>query len=256
MTIATNYCYLTYTTGSVSNTSIPVTCTSSSNQTQLIVSLPGTASSNYPNLNGPSYVLQVYGVGITASSISQSITLTLRDNSGSYIIETGTRLLTTTVSNPQTISINQITYQYNNPIVKSSMFISFTLPRSLYLDETFVMIMGKDLSDSNTLVQKLNIILTDSANNTIDTIQALSSTSYKLTFTVTNPALILAGNYTLYIYGLQIPSSNTNDIFYIIYQRNFDNLYTLANTGSTTAPFPSLSNRINSLITMDSIFNS
>jgi hypothetical protein len=36
------------------------------------------------------------------------------------------------------------------------MFISFTLPRSLYLDETFVMVMGKDLSDSNTLVQKFN----------------------------------------------------------------------------------------------------
>lgn len=256
MTIATNYCYLSYTTGSVGNTSIPVTCTSSSNQTQLVVSLPGTASSNYPNSNGPTYVLQVYGVGITASSISQSITLTLRDNSGSYIIETGTRLLTTTVSNPLTISINQITYQYNNPIVKSSMFISFTLPRSLYLDETFVMIMGKDLSDSNTLVQKLNIILTDGTNTTIDTIQSLSSTSYKLTFTVTNPALIVAGNYILYIYGLQIPSSNTNDIFYIIYQRNFDNLYTLSNTGSTTAPFPSLSNRINSLITMESIMNS
>lgn len=109
----------------------------------------------------------VYGVGITASSISQSITLTLRDNSGSYIIETGTRLLTTTVANPLNIAINQITYQYNNPIVKSSIFVIFTLPRNLYLDETLVIIMGKDLSDSNTIVQKLNIVLFDSSGNKI-----------------------------------------------------------------------------------------
>jgi hypothetical protein len=106
MTISTKYCYLSYVTNTVTNTSIPVTCTSASNQSQLIVSLPGTASSNYPNTNNPNYILQVYGVSITAASISQWITLTLRDNSGSYIIETGTRLLTTTVANPQSISIN------------------------------------------------------------------------------------------------------------------------------------------------------
>lgn len=135
------------------------------------------------------------------------------------------------------------------------MYISFTLPRSLYIDETFVIILGKDLSDSNTLIQKLNIQLYDSSGNVIETIQSLSSISYKLTFTVTNPSLIVQGNYTLHIYGLQIPSSNTNDIIYIIYQRNFDNRYTLTNDNTTTAPFPTLSNRINSLITLESLYN-
>lgn len=133
MVISTNLCYLTYTATSVSNTSIPVTCASTSNQTRLVVSLPGTSSTNYPNTNAL-YNLLVYGVGILSSSISQSITLTLRDYSGSYIIETGTRLLTTTVANPLSISISQITYQFNNPIVKSSMFIAFQLPRRLYED--------------------------------------------------------------------------------------------------------------------------
>lgn len=86
MTISTNLCYLTYTTSLVSNTSIPVTCSSASNQTVLVVSLPGTSGPNYPNSNQPAYQLVVYGVSILESSISQSITLTLRDNSGGYII--------------------------------------------------------------------------------------------------------------------------------------------------------------------------
>jgi hypothetical protein len=170
MTVATDMCFLTYETGPNSNrvnTSIPVTCTSTSNLTTLIVSLPGTSATNYPNSNSQAYQLVVYGISILGSSISQSITLTLRDNSGSYIIETGTRLLTTTVANPLNIAINQITYQYNNPIVKSSIFVIFTLPRNLYLDETLVIIMGKDLSDSNTIVQKLNIVLFDSSGNKI-----------------------------------------------------------------------------------------
>lgn len=135
------------------------------------------------------------------------------------------------------------------------MFVLFTLPRNLYLDETFVMIMGKDLSDANTLVDKLGIILLDGFGDPIETIHSLSTTSYKLTFTITDPSLITSGNYTLKIYGLQIPSSNTNDIFYIIYQRNFDGMYTLTNQNSTTAPFPSLNQRVNSMITASSIFN-
>lgn len=64
MTVSTDVCQLTYTTDTVSNTSIPVTCTSTSNQTNLIVSLPDTAASNYPNTVNPSYVLKVFGIGI------------------------------------------------------------------------------------------------------------------------------------------------------------------------------------------------
>lgn len=86
MTVNTDYCYLTYMTDSVSNTSIPVTCSSTSNQTSLIVNLPGTSATNYPNSNHPSYQLVVYGISILETSMSQAVTLTLRDNSGTYII--------------------------------------------------------------------------------------------------------------------------------------------------------------------------
>jgi hypothetical protein len=82
-------CFLTYETGPNSNrvnTSIPVTCTSTSNLTTLIVSLPGTSAMNYPNSNSQAYQLVVYGISILGSSISQSINLTLRDKSGGYII--------------------------------------------------------------------------------------------------------------------------------------------------------------------------
>lgn len=135
------------------------------------------------------------------------------------------------------------------------MFVLFTLPRSLYLDETFLMIMGKDLSDANTFISKIHIVLADQTGSVIETIQSLSTISYEISFTVTNPSLIVAGSYTLKIYGLQIPSSNTNDIFYIVYKRNFDGLYALANDQSTTAPFPTVTSRINSLITVETLFN-
>jgi hypothetical protein len=44
------------------------------------------------------FTLIVYGVGISVTSLSQSVTLYLYDPGLQYVIETGVRILTTTVA--------------------------------------------------------------------------------------------------------------------------------------------------------------
>jgi hypothetical protein len=51
--------------------------------------------------------------------------MSIRDPSGSYIVEQGTRILMTTVSTYFPIYIDQVTYFKNNPIVMSGFFINF-----------------------------------------------------------------------------------------------------------------------------------
>lgn len=58
---------------------------------------------HYPAAN---FTAQVNGISIQADQISQSVTVYLTDSTGKYIIEKGTRILTTTVAQPQSIDVN------------------------------------------------------------------------------------------------------------------------------------------------------
>lgn len=78
MTVATNTCFLTASNG----TSIPVTCTSSTNNANVTVSLLGTMGF-YP---AGQFTLVVYGMGISSNSLSQSMTLYLYDPAVQYVI--------------------------------------------------------------------------------------------------------------------------------------------------------------------------
>lgn len=88
-------------------------------------------------------------MSIEAEEISQSITLYLQDSTGKYVIEKGTRILTTTVALPFNIEIDEIVYSYLSPLSANKISISFYLPRGIYDDERLGFIMGKDLSDVN-----------------------------------------------------------------------------------------------------------
>ena len=55
---------------------------------------------HYPADN---FTLRVHGVSIMATEISQSITVFLKDSTERYVIEKGTRILTTTVALPNYI---------------------------------------------------------------------------------------------------------------------------------------------------------
>jgi len=96
MTVATNICYLYQSNG----TSIPVTCSSSSDNKNVTVSMSGWQF--YP---AGMYTLVVYGIGISSSSLSQSVTLYLYDSGLQFVIETGVRILVTTVAGLSYISL-------------------------------------------------------------------------------------------------------------------------------------------------------
>lgn len=76
----------------------------------------------------------VYGIGISDTSLSQSITLYLYEATTSFVIETGVRILTTTIAGLSSISLTEIMYSYLNPLSYSTMTINFYLPRPLYTD--------------------------------------------------------------------------------------------------------------------------
>ena len=56
------------------------------------------------------------------------------DHNSKYVIEKGTRILTTTVLNPRTIEIYEILYLYSSPLSANTISIKFYLPRKLYDD--------------------------------------------------------------------------------------------------------------------------
>lgn len=96
------------------------------------------------------FTLVVYGIGINNSSLSQSMILYLYDSSLQFVIETGVRIITTTIAGLSYISLTEIMYSYLNPLSNNKMSIVFYLPRQLYQDEQFAFIIGQDLSDVNT----------------------------------------------------------------------------------------------------------
>lgn len=69
------------------------------------------------------YTLVVYGVGITKNTLSQSIAFYLYDDTIQYIIESGVRILMTTIANLDYISLSQIVYSYINPLSYNTMKI-------------------------------------------------------------------------------------------------------------------------------------
>jgi hypothetical protein len=141
LTVSTATCALYFGNG----TQIPVVCASSSDNQNLTVNLTGWEF--YPT---GTFSLIFYGVGISNASLSQAVTLYLYDANIQYVIETGVRILTTTIAGLSYISLTEILYAYLNPLSYNTMTINFYLPRPLYEDEEFAFVIGEDLSDVNT----------------------------------------------------------------------------------------------------------
>ena len=114
--------------------------------------------------------------------------------------------------------------------------------------------MSKDLSNLNTIPSKLSLFLYDSSNTLIPTVWSLNLKNYQIIFEGLTDVLT-SDTYTLEIHGLKTPSTIDQDLISIIYLRNFDNSYTVSNNEESTAVFPTLSDKVNSLITMQPFFN-
>jgi hypothetical protein len=57
------------------------------------------------------------------------------------------------------------------------------------------------------------------------------------------------------MYGIQTPSTVGQDMVSIIYLRIYDNTYSQSNTLASTSEFPSLASKVDSLITLQTFFN-
>ena len=126
--MSTNLCEMSY---SANATVIPIaSCVSSNNRDVLTVTLGNTARL----ASGTKYKLVVNGMSIDSAKISHYVTLQYKDPTNAYAIEERTRILMTSVAHDFAIFITQVRFSLNNPIVPSSLFLNFTLPRPLNSD--------------------------------------------------------------------------------------------------------------------------
>jgi hypothetical protein len=95
------------------------------------------------------------------------------------------------------IEVNQILYSYSSPLAYNKMSVQFYLPRQIYTDEYFNFIMGKDLSDVNTEIKRLNIVITRGDGVQLSFLFKLISSQYKVVFSFDDPTQLIASNYTL-----------------------------------------------------------
>ena len=205
-------------------------------------------------LAGGNYQITIQGVSILSNTIIHYIVAELRDPTSSYVIETASRILITSVEEFSPVYINEVKYSKNNPIVYSSFTIKFQLPRQLNADEVFAVVMSKDLSNLNTISSKLNVFLYDSNDVLIPTTWTLNLKNYQILFEgLTN--VLTSSTYIIKIYGLKTPSTIEQDLISIIYLRKYDSSYTVYNNEASTTAFPPLADKINSLITMSPFFN-
>ena len=98
------------------------------------------------------------------------------------MIEKQTRILITQASLSSPIFISEVKYSKNNPIVVTSFTINFQLPRQLNNDESFAILMSKDLSNLNTIPSKLSVYLYNSANTLIPTVWSLNLKNNQIIF--------------------------------------------------------------------------
>jgi hypothetical protein len=151
--VSTNLCSMTY---AGTGTAVPIlSCLPNTNLNQLTITLGNTA--RLPA--GTAYSVVVNGMSIDASQISNYLTFQVMDPTGSYPIEQKTRILLTSVAQDFPIYITQVNFGKNNPIVPSSLFLNFTLPRPLNADEAFALVLSKDFNTLNNVPAKMKLRL-------------------------------------------------------------------------------------------------
>lgn len=247
--VSTNLCGMTY---SSNNANIPIaSCSPNTNLNVLTLNLANTV--RLPGLT--SYSIVINGISIDASQLSNYIQLKVMDPTGSYSIEQKSVILTPSVAQNFPIYITQANFAINNPVVPSSLFLNFTLPRPLNNDESFALILSKDFINLNNIPCKLHIRLMQADGLTeIPTQWILKYINSQIIFEGLK-SVLAATSYSLEMYGVITPSTITQNTIGIIYLRIYDNTYSKSNTAASTAVFPTLVSKINSLITLQTYFN-
>jgi len=246
--VSTNLCSMQYSNG----TSIPIaSCLPNVNQNILTITLANTEQLPF----NTQYSIVINGMSIDATQISNYITFQVMDPTNAYAIEQKTRILLTSVAQDFPIEITQFSFEKTNPVVPSSLFVNFTLPRPLNADEAFALVLNKDFITPNNIPSKINIRLMMADGVTlVPTTWVLKSINSQVIFENLQTVLT-ASTYSLELYGITTPSTVAQDMISIIYLRIYDNTYAKSNIASSTSTFPALTSKVNSLITLQTYFN-
>lgn len=113
--------------------------------------------------------------------------------------------------------------------------------------------IGQDLSDVNTEVSRLRIVIQDESGTNLYPLFTIDNINYLIIFDFTDPAVLIPGSYVMTIYGICTPASQSNGAFNMIYRRTYDFTYTIVN--SVDVIFPVLNALITSDISMTALFN-
>ena len=140
-------------------------------------------------------------------------------------------------------------------LVEQLLFLNFTLPRPLNTDESFAIVMSTDFTNLNSISCNLRIRLMQADGVTQIPAHWILKTINSLIIFEDLQSVLTAATYSLELYGINTPSTVTQDMIGIIYLRNFDNTFTKSNNDASTSTYPSLVGQINSLITLQTYFN-
>jgi hypothetical protein len=150
--VSTDLCSMQYSNG----TAVPIaSCVPNVNQNVLTITLANTAQLPF----NTAYSIVINGMSIDATQISNYITFQVKDPTNSYAIEQKTKILTTSVAQDFPIEITQFNFAKTNPVVPSTLYVNFTLPRTLNADEAFALVLNKDFITPNSIPSKMNIRL-------------------------------------------------------------------------------------------------
>ncbi|KAL4512787.1 hypothetical protein ABPG72_017472 [Tetrahymena utriculariae] len=240
----------------ITNTQVQITqtCSVSTNSEVLTVNMQDNVIYSN-NFNTYTYQLSFYGVSID-NSLQKSFTFSIKDQSGNTAIESQTINVSTTNYQAIYIQVSQLIYKYLNPYVFSKLTAQFATPRQLLPNENVVVNLGSDLWDVNSNTDRLTITLfkidtsNPSAPQNINVPIAVQFTENVMRIQLADRTQFTASSYILVIDGILTPASNSNDLINISFIRNYDQGLVLQNIQSTTVPFPSLLQKINSQITL------
>ncbi|KAL4481634.1 hypothetical protein ABPG74_007723 [Tetrahymena malaccensis] len=235
-----------------SQVQITQTCSVSTNSQILTVNMQDSVI--YSNdFTTYTYQLSFYGVSID-NSLQKSFTFSIKDQSGNTAIESQTINVSTTNYQAIYIQVSQLIYKYLNPYVFSQLTAQFATPRQLLPNENVVVNLGSDLWDVNSNTDRLTVTLfkIDTSNpsgpQNINVPIAVQFAENVMRIQLADRTQFTASSYILIIDGILTPASNSNDLIGISFIRDYDQGLVLQNIQSTTVPFPSLLQKINSQI--------
>ena len=113
--------------------------------------------------------------------------------------------------------------------------------------------IGQDLSDVNTEVSRLRIMITRQDGVVIYPQYELDNVNYLIIFGFADPTVLIESNYTMTIYGICTPVSQLN-AFNMIYRRTQDLTYTIVNS-YTNVIFPVFGSLVTSSVSIVSYYN-